>query len=359
MSNSSILKPLPKYLPFSEALKRWGFDGLDPRTGEHSLTLNELNLIDQYFIEEGLNPIVGGGIDWIPLEMVKPLIHNQVETIKPLSEWKELEKSELQGVYFEYLTHLIKEYTREYNPPEAPHILDNVDDYRVNSSNYIDNDENDTIRYLSVSSDSYVGKEVKKELHLIDEPPKLQQQLSFDLEIKSNLGFPFSICTHPQNDFDSILAELDQALCSAFILDDGQIESILNISASFIWLERDNLKRFEQKTGIYDHGIDLDKDGEPLPPYLDKESPYYALEMEIVVKAHEDIIIKGWNKRKVNNQWKDVKTKRSVKDKVESWVTYELEERGIKEPDNIGNFYKRIAVLINPIIHKLSPARHF
>jgi len=330
MSNPHLNRPLPKYIPFSEALKRWGFNGLSALDIQPYSHIDEIKMVRQYVMQEGLEFLIGTAFSIVKLEEIKPFLGMLECNIKPAlgfpyDEEKEREDDEeameaFNTILYDHIHGLFKKYVK---------------------TNYSNEKPTDKVKVKSVT-----GFE------------EIRGKLYFNLIVECRLGVPFSLVTIEKFLGEDPLLEYEDVIANAFINENGLVECGLTIAAHFVWLERDNLKRFEQKAGIYDHGIDLDKDGEPLPPYLDKDSPYYALEMEIVVKAHEDII-KGWNKRKDNNQWKDVKTKRSVKDRVESWVTYELEKRGIKEPDNIGSFYKRIAALINPIIHKLSPAGYF
>jgi len=94
----------------------------------------------------------------------------------------------------------------------------------------------------------------------------------------------------------------------------------------------------EQKHLGIDHKLNSDevseldsiKREEPIMSFQDKESPYYAKELDIAVQAHQAIFING-----EGNQ------RQSVTNRLKTWLQKHY-------PDQSNAFYERVSTVVNP-----------
>lgn len=74
---------------------------------------------------------------------------------------------------------------------------------------------------------------------------------------------------------------------------EGDFATCLSYGVKHILFDGDDIKRFEeQDLGVGQGKHDQDK--HPQPPYLDKESEFYSVELDIAIQAHKAVVVDKW-----------------------------------------------------------------
>lgn len=111
------------------------------------------------------------------------------------------------------------------------------------------------------------------------------------------------------------------------------------------YIDREDLKEFEQRNNFFNHGLDLQKDKEEdsnnleVLPYLDQSNPSkYAPEIDLAIQAYNAVVMNAWGN-----------PSQTIPAKIKLWLDKEFSEQMISEA-----LLNRIATIATPLSSKKS-----